>query len=386
MGEPEDVSEEIVEEMEDLKVDKPKPRRRMPRRAVSTDGLTPPSTRRKPSRTKSGDGALSPTGGLAPLRRTATDSGRVGRMGGLAKASSNRIMAMEKEAERAELEKAKHKVGRAKSNDDVAPSRNLPSRSKSGTLGPTRSAPKRTASGFGLRRTKSGDGTSMGGLRKGKKKEKAGSSNDTCNIFGSDMVSMQQVLKDIATCKENSKVTRLELEDFFMAEREDPDAIPLALKDLLETSDRPWESVRFMDDIMDASIYEEFRERRKHFLRTLAGVCESKLIPVIFKAKITLSSGSLSMEEMCDVLFYLRTDKAVVEMTIKSEQVDEGIIRALVEVFKADKRKWKSVSLQLSGTGPGKPGSAEHNTWAKGMQAATEEMQKVCKERGINLG
>ena len=118
----------------------------------------------------------------------------------------------------------------------------------------------------------------------------------------------------------------------------------------------------------------------------MAGVCEARLIPVQHKAKITLSSGSLDMEEMLEIMFWLRSDRAVNALTLKSEQVDESIIRALVELFRADKRKWKSVTLQLSGAGPGKPGSSEHKKWAREMQSATEEMQKVCKERGINLG
>ena len=171
-----------------------------------------------------------------------------------------------------------------------------------------------------------------------------------------------------------------------MAEREDPEAIPLALKELLECDDRPWEYVRFLDDIMDGSIYEACRDRKRDFLRTMEGVCEARLIPVTYKSKITLSSGSLDREQMLEVMFWLRSDKSVVELTLKSDHVDQGVIRALVELFRADKRKWQSVTLQLSGTGPGKPGSSEHKTWAKEMQTATQEMQKVCKERGINLG
>lgn len=380
MADDSEVVEEVMEEMDDLKVDKettsPKPRRRMPRRAMSSDQMAAPSRRRTPGRSRTGD--ASNPGGLAPLRRTATESGRVGRMqaeGG----------GEEGGEEDGTSPKPRRSPRRTKSSDGMAP-RSLPSRSKSGT-GPTRGTPKRTASGFGRtpRRTKSGDSQGFG-LRKGRKKEKAGQTEDCRNIFGSDLVSTQKIIEDINELKELSQVIRLELEDFFMAERDDPDAIPLALKELLECDDRPWEAVQFLDDIMDASIYEEFRDRKKQFLRTMAGVCEARLIPVTYKAKITLSSGSLDMDEMVDMLFYLRSDKCVTELTLKSEQVDEGIIRALVELFKADKRKWKSVTLQLSGTGPGKPGSPEHNTWAKEMQAATEEMQKVCKERGIHLG
>lgn len=355
--------------MDNLKVDKPlsPARRRMPRRAASSDQSLPIVQPSKSKRTmmRSNTAEIRANGGGSPsLRRVGTDNSREGR-----------------------------KVpGRSKSE---AKARDLPSRSKSGSIGPNRSAPKRTTSGkFGRLapgRTKSADGSSskslLGMTRKGRKKDKAGSSEDTRNIFGSDLVSTQKILDDIEECKTSTSVCRLELEDFFMAERDDESqSIALAIKELLECDDRPWEYVRFLDDIMDASIYEGFRERRYKFIKTMAGVCESRLIPVTYKAKITLSSGSLNMEEMLEVMFWLRSDRAVVELTLKSAQVDEGIIRALVELFKADKRKWKSVTLQLSGTGPGKPGSAEHKTWAKEMQAATEEMQKVCKDRGINLG
>ena len=173
-----------------------------------------------------------------------------------------------------------------------------------------------------------------------------------------------------------------------MAERDDPEEIAEALASLFQMDgySHPWELVTFTDDILDGAIYGEFKERKKRFLKAMGGVFEKNLIPVVYKSKITLSSGSLTMDEMVELLCYLRSDKSIVDLTLKSEEVDESIIRGLTELFKADKRKWDSVTLQLSGAGPGKPGSTEHTAWAKAMQTATESMQKVCSERGIKLG
>ncbi|CAB9507619.1 expressed unknown protein [Seminavis robusta] len=400
-----DDEEEVVEEVADD--EKVKPRRRMPRRVASTDGGIVTSKARRPvRRAASGDGSKSPTG-APPMRRTATDGSTSKQRRKPKKPTENQIPATSNTDSASEEEedmeeppgpagmtvsenrgRARRMPARSKSTDGTS-SRALPSRSKSGTLS-GRSTPKRTASGFGLpRRTKSSDGTTNSfGLRKGKKK---GSSRQVAkdgvmNIFGSDIVSTEKVLEDIEKTMEAPELVRLELEDMFMADREDPEAIPLALKELLEQDDRPWECVEFMDDIMDGSMFIDFRERKKHFMKVFAGVCEARLIPCTYKAKITLSSGSLDMDQMVELLFYLRSERSVNELTIKSEEVDEGIIRALTDLFKADKRKWNSVTLQLSGSGPGKPGSPEHTAWAKAMQKATVAMQKVAKERGINLG
>lgn len=388
------------EEVEEVEVDestKAKPKRRAPRRAASTDG-SPIPVRRGPPRAKSTNEPV--------LRRTRTDgTERKGRMPANKKpdagtdSSKINMGSSSRDVEGSSPKKVmvpKRRIGRAKSGDGVG--RFLPGRTKSGTnasIGPGRSAPKRTGSTFGRstpRRGKSFDGTTSGStfasLRKGRKKEKAGATEESLNIFGSDMVSAETILEDIENAKLNENLSKLELEDFFMAERADPEIIATALADLfqMDVYGHAWELVTFTDDIIDGAIYGEFIERKKMFIRAMGGVFEKNLIPVAYKSKITISSGSLTMDEMVELLFYLRGDKSVVSLTLKSEKVDESIIRGLTELFKADKRKWRSVTLQLSGSGPGKPGSPEHTSWAKAMQSATEDMQKVCSERGIKLG
>jgi len=398
-------------------------------RAKSTaDGPAAGASPKKPLRAvKSGDGSMSPSGGgggaglrrggtSESIRRTRTDgTERVGRM--IDKEDEDEEEEEEEVEESSEQDPSNKSLGMSKSgsgrdmsrmggssrkalgrsNTGSGLGRLLPQRTKSGdgnmTIGANRSAPRRQASGLGRvlpRRAKSSDGSTSnvlgGGLRKGRKKEKAGATENSLNIFGSDIVSASAIIEDIQKAADNQCICRLELEDFFMAERENPEEIALALKELLENDNRPWECVQFMDDIMDGAIYNEFADRRKRFLRAMHGVFDARLIPVSYRAKITLSSGSLNMDQMVELLFYLQGDKSVTDLTLKSEQVDESIIRALTKLFTADKRKWHSVTLQLSGTGPGKPGSPEHKNWAKEMQTATQEMQKACSERGIKLG
>ena len=447
-----DEEEEVVEmEMEELEEKPFQLERRSPRRTRSTDGgLTPvrrspmrtrssdgtlPSRRRTPMRSKSSDGTSSSGGPL--LRRTRTGGAasstlaappttrrskvmttpptRVGRLMEVQNEDDSEAAEEEVDMEddddtpapaaaaAATVRPRRAPPRRTKSSDTGLAARIIPRRTKSSDRmeppAPGRAPPKRNLSGFGRappRRTKSSDGSATGagastllGMRRARKKmEKAGSSANSMNIFGSDMVSQDKVIEDIQKAADNPEICKLELEDFFMAERDAPeDAIPLALKDLLEGDDRPWESVVFVDDIMDGSVYSKFRSRKREFLKILGGVCATRLIPVSYKAKVTLSSASLSTtDEMVDLLQKFKSDKSITRLTIQSEDVDEIIITSLTELFSADKRKWESVTLQLSGGGPEQPGTPEHAAWCQRMQSATENMQQVCKDRGIHLG
>jgi hypothetical protein len=409
------MSDDEVEEMEVEEEEERKPTRRVPRRAVSTDGGT--GAGKKPMRRAASTDGSKPVG--SGIRRTNTAGGT--KPGGSnlgrnntesASAASPRVgrRPVNKDrlsptndtdesnantqkgvgaSENVVARRARTVPGRSKSSDGF--SKPLASRTKSGTSGPTRGTPKRMASALGRvtpRRTKSSDGqtNAFGGMRRGRKKGGVVLSDGTMNIFGNDLVSTERIMEDIAKAKTEQEYIRLELEDFFMADREDYETLPLALKDLVEGDDRPWEGVDFVDDILDGSSFHDFKERKKFFMKTFAGVCEARLIPCSFKAKITISNDTLDMEEMVELLFFLRSEKSVTELTLKSDEVDESIIRGLTELFKSDRRKWSQVTLQLSGSGPGKPATPEHTAWAKAMQAATVEMQKVAKERGINLG
>jgi hypothetical protein len=393
------MSDEEVEEME-VEVEERKPARRVPRRAASTDGVT--GSGKSPVRRAVSTDGSKPVG--ASLRRTNTAASnaaapRAGRRpvnkdgqavagGDMDASNANNHTSENGVAKRV----GRMPPGRAKSTDGSS-IKSPPSRAKSGTFGLTRGTPKRSASGLGRavpRRAKSSDGTTnaFSAMRRGGRKKAGGVvvSDGTMNIFGNDLVSTEKIMEDIVKARTEQEFIRLELEDFFMADREDNETIPLALKDLVEGDDRPWEGVDFVDDIMDGSLFHDFRERKKNFMKTFAGVCEARLIPCSFKAKIMISNDSLDMEQMVELLFFLRSEKSVTELTLKSDEVDESIIRSLTELFKSDRRKWSQVTLHLSGSGPGKPGTQEHTEWAKAMQAATIEMQKVAKERGINLG
>ena len=374
---------------------------RVPRRLASSDAS--PVRRAPPSKAKSTDGSTT-AGSAAALRRTGTDgSARGGRRPGVvggetiigAAATESVRSGMGGEGPK-KVVVPKRRIGRLKSSDSVG--RFLPGRTRSTNerVGPGRSNSKRLGSSTSRsapRRGKSFDSTSSTGsafaaLRKGRRKEKAGATDDKLNIFGSDLVSVETILEDIEKAKNNPDLSKLELEDFFMAERAEPEIIATALADLfqMDVYGHAWELITFTDDILDGAIYGEFVARKKAFIRAMEGVFEKNLIPVAYKSKITISSGSLTMNEMLELLFYLRGDRSVISLTLKSDKVDESIIHGLIGLFKADKRKWMSVTLQLSGSGPGKPGDPEHTAWAKAMQSATEEMQKVCLERGIKLG
>jgi len=396
------------------------PIRRVPRRAASTDGSTmtpappPPSVRRGgPQRARStesgggggggGGGSNSNSNTTGPaMRRTRTDgSERKGRrplkdQSRKDNSTSNRKLTSSRT--NSPTRGGAAAAADVRSSTSTGVGRFLPGRTKSAlgrSIGNNRSAPRRTASGFGApRRVKSSDGTSSSTRnslavmrRSGRKKDKAGLTEDSMNIFGSDMVSPETVIEEIEQAKMNPNLRKLELEDFFIAEREHPEQIAEVLAELFESDElgHVWENVTFTDDIIDGAMYGEFKDRKRKFLRAMGGVFERRLIPVTYKSKITVSSGSLSLEEIIELLFYLRGDKSVVELTLKSNKVDQSMIRALTELFRADKRKWSSVIMQLSGSGPGKPGSPEHTEWAQQMQAATEDMQKVCAERGIQL-
>ena len=73
------------------------------------------------------------------------------------------------------------------------------------------------------------------------------------NIFGADMVSTDTIIKQIQDAKENSNICKLELEDFFVADRsvDDTEELALELKELLEHDDRPWELVHYVDDLIE---------------------------------------------------------------------------------------------------------------------------------------
>ena len=133
--------EEVV--VEDLGNDaKPQPRRRTPRKALSSEPMSPQRPRR-PGVTRAKSGDVSPSQGLAPLRRTGTDPSDAG--------DSHSPRKGRKPPQRPS--KTKSDDGTANTSSRALPSRTnsgraLPGRTKPGKVSHTRSLPKRTGSGF----------------------------------------------------------------------------------------------------------------------------------------------------------------------------------------------------------------------------------------------
>ncbi|CAB9507620.1 expressed unknown protein [Seminavis robusta] len=225
------------------------------------------------------------------------------------------------------------------------------------------------------------------------------------NIFCSELVGTDYILAQIQEAKENPEIVRLELED--LLERCTGE-LSTAIKDLLEHDDRPWEQVSFVNEVrMDEhSSYRPWLQRKNHFFRHLGTVCTRKLIPMTCSTKLIIEDASVYAADddkdddeddsivsvpdddeclvqlLCDV----QKDTSVTRLTLSSSHSTPALVDALANLFQCDDRKWESVQLKLSGQAPFPIQSPEHDAWCEIMKTRGQEMKRVARERGIDLG
>jgi hypothetical protein len=186
------------------------------------------------------------------------------------------------------------------------------------------------------------------------------------NIFGAEMISTEFILGELEEVKNNPDIVRLEFEDILDRCKSD---LARAIKDVLNHDDRPWERVRFVDEvIMDGTrTYRSWLQKKRSFLRHVGNVCTLKLIPVTFSTKLTINSNgyagneddsiTMTPDDVVSLLQDAQKDKSVTSLDLTTTQTTEDIVRALTALFECDDRKWASVHLQMTGSGPCQPGS-----------------------------
>lgn len=212
--------------------------------------------------------------------------------------------------------------------------------------------------------------------------------NDELNVFASNMVSKESILQHIDDAIENQNVVKIEFED--LMERRSTEIIEIAeaINVLLLADSRPWECLRFVNDILVASprTYKKYYSHKRQFWRALGTVCKDKVIPVQFEAKVTLISESVEDSIQVErVLKDMQRDKSVTTLHVNTKHTTQSIIEDLTELFECDDREWSSVTLDLSGEGPSAADTTKHKAWCRDMLAAIEDMELVAKERGIVL-
>jgi hypothetical protein len=212
------------------------------------------------------------------------------------------------------------------------------------------------------------------------------------------MVSTDFILSQLQEAKDNSDIVKLEFED--LQERCTAE-IASAIQDLLTCDARPWEDVHFVDEVTIDGTMGCFPSLnwKNSSVRDLRTVCKLKFIPISFYTKLNITdttqhpcpeaqanvAPSLTPNDTVATLRHVRKYKSVMFLNLKTSDITVTIIQELISLLQYDNRKWESIKLQLSGTGPYKAGTQEHASWREAMEACCNEMQAVAKERGIRM-
>jgi len=170
------------------------------------------------------------------------------------------------------------------------------------------------------------------------------------NIFcGPGLVRTQFILDYLEEVKGNPSIVKLELEDLFERST-DAETIAHALRELILSDDRPWESIQFADDIQTADILalRQWQNQKKLFLKYTGTVFRQKLIPVHFKTKVAVPDTT-DKKEAVAVLVAMQEDKSITTVKFSAKESDPVVLQALVDLFQCDDRKWEDVRLNLSG-------------------------------------
>jgi len=170
------------------------------------------------------------------------------------------------------------------------------------------------------------------------------------NIFcGPGLVRTQFILDYLEEVKGNPSIVKLELEDLFERST-DAETIAHALRELILSDDRPWESIQFADDIQTADILalRQWQNQKKLFLKYTGTVFRQKLIPVHFKTKVTVPDTT-GKKEAVALLVAMQEDKSITTVKFSAKESDPVVLQALVDLFQCDDRKWEDVRLNLSG-------------------------------------
>jgi hypothetical protein len=260
-------------------------------------------------------------------------------------------------------------------------------------------------------RTRSGSG------RRGKRTSVTPTTH--MNIFGSDLVSTDFILKELDTVATTTDIVSLELEDCLVAANPKSTAIPTKLRTILAEDSRPWEGIRFVDDVTVTTLreYKDWKQRRKQFLKQLGGICEQKIIPVQHTVKMrvtdspvaedddrTTASNNISsssfhsrskmVHEFVQCLREFQKDKHITHLSVRTDHTTLELIHAVIDLLQCDDRTWHAMTLHLSGSGPVVAGSNDDDmeddddaldpkAWQEQMHIATMELQRIAKQRGI---
>ncbi|CAB9520721.1 expressed unknown protein [Seminavis robusta] len=173
---------------------------------------------------------------------------------------------------------------------------------------------------------------------------------DMMNILGSDgLVSTDFILDRLDEVQRHPGIVKLELEDFLGRSR-DARIIAVALRHLMLCDDRPWESVRFVDDMRASNVatLKQWQVQKKLFLRNLGTVFQERLVPVQYQTKVSLPD-TLGKVDSVALLKFMQKEKSITTLTFSAKESDPVVLQALVDLFQCDNRAWQDVTLNLSG-------------------------------------
>eukprot|EP00797_Seminavis_robusta_P036082 Sro90_g047190.2 (366) ;mRNA; f:5351-6448 len=353
------------------------PTMRRPSRKKSGEYTATP-TKRRPSRKKSNDAKGALRRNRSSISRQASNSSALSRMSRMLRrppsrqntsdGTSNAVLRRTQttEATATQQPSSNGSLRRSRTSDERAlPKRNfsarLPSRSKSSKSGHKR--PSRTSS------LKPPPPTSL-------------------NIFGSDIVSTDFILSQLDELEQNTDIVQVEMEDCLVTQR--ALAIPLRLKEVLQGEIRPWETIQFVDELLDGvSQYKDFKRSRKHFHKALGGVCAQKVIPVSYKVKVHVrEEDNADDADMVDLLQQFQKDVTVTTLHVNTTKASLALIQSLTALLQCDERVWDGENMQWQ-VSCNEPQPAEVvaagglEQWQAAMKTAMKKLQKVAVAKEI---
>lgn len=193
------------------------------------------------------------------------------------------------------------------------------------------------------------------------------------SIFCSDMVSDDFIRGKLNELEFDTKIVHVELEDCLVASKFRME-IPDHLKDILALSDRSWEGIGMVDELLDGWCYPEFQASREQFVEAL-GTQEE--IPVTFRTTIQLTDdedGEEGEASLTQILQEFQKDSGIVKLTLTTSETSVTLLQALTDLLQCDDRDWDDVILQL--TTDGEELSPE-------LKEAMERLQEVSKTKRV---
>ncbi|CAB9500708.1 expressed unknown protein [Seminavis robusta] len=217
------------------------------------------------------------------------------------------------------------------------------------------------------------------------------SSSSTLNVFGSDMVSNDFILRKLDELEANDDIVKVEMEDCLATTREK--AIPLRLKEILRDHIRPWEGVHFVDELLDGYSYPEFCRNKRRFLRAMDNVCARQLIPVTYNLKVHLKlegdgecSSKAEENSTIQLIDQFRDDNTITAVHVSASTASLQLINALTHLLNSD-RKWDpDMTLRIAPVLPTMGAcSRTDNMKLRAIDEAMENLKQASESKGIQF-